>query len=67
MPYVLRRTDQGGGWVTRPGSRASYTRRLQDACTFLTRECAEANRCPGNEVIEDVSDLLADLRPRKDV
>jgi hypothetical protein len=56
--WVLWRTDQGRGWVTRPGSRGSYSRRLQDARTWPTREAAEADRCPENEVAERVEDIL---------
>lgn len=52
MAYLLRRTDQGGGYVAPPGSRKSYTSRAK-AQRFRTREAAESNRCPGNEVIEE--------------
>ncbi len=51
MSYVIKRTDQGGGWVTPAGSAASYTHRLQDARTFSTKEAAEHERCPENEVV----------------
>lgn len=51
MAYVIKRTDQGGGYVAPPGSRKSYTPRLQSARVFSTREEAERNRCPGNEVV----------------
>lgn len=58
MPYVLERTDQGGGFVTRPGSRGSYTRDLRFARVFATRAEADANRCPGNECIREVSEVV---------
>jgi hypothetical protein len=45
--YVLQRTD--GAYVTHPGSAHSYTRYLQEARTFPTREAAERERCPENE------------------
>ena len=57
MTYVIRRTDQGGGWVTPPGSRSSYTRSLQYAATWVTKEDAERERCPDNEVVEAVRDI----------
>lgn len=49
--YVLIRIDQGGGYVARSGNRqgASYTKRLEEAQTFRTREEAVANSCPENE------------------
>lgn len=49
--YVLKRIDQGGGYVARPGSKSSYTRSIEHAQKFSTREQAENNRCKGNEVI----------------
>jgi hypothetical protein len=56
--YVIKRTDQGEGYVTRPGSRSSYTSRLENARVFETREQAEGHRCPGNEIVVNVNDLL---------
>jgi hypothetical protein len=60
MPYVIRRTDQGGGWVADPqrNGGASYTRALQRARTYPTREQAERDRCPGNEVVESVEEAF---------
>ncbi len=56
--YVIKRTDQGGGYVTRAGSSGSYTKNLEHAQKYDTREEADANRCPENEVVIDVYDLL---------
>jgi hypothetical protein len=53
MPYVIKRTDQKGGYVARPGSSRSYVKRLRDARQFKTREEALNHRCPGNEVVCD--------------
>jgi hypothetical protein len=50
MAYILRRTDQGGGYVANPGSKSSYTRNPLNAQRFETKEQAIANSCPGNEV-----------------
>jgi hypothetical protein len=52
MAFVLRRTDQGGGYVQPAGSRKAYGSKGK-ARRFATREAAEADRCTGNEVIEE--------------
>ena len=54
--YVIKRTDQSGGWVMPPGSHESYTSKLQHARKFPTRESAERERCPGNETIQRLED-----------
>lgn len=56
--YVLVRTDQGGGFVTKPGSRGSYTNKLQEARVYETREQASKDACPENERVVAVADLL---------
>jgi len=57
--YVIRRTDQGGGYVARsPVQGASYTPRLQDARVFSSREAAEVERCLGNEVVVSVDEIM---------
>jgi hypothetical protein len=58
--YVLRRDD--GAYVAQPGSERSYTTKLEHARTFSTRAAAEDDRCPGNESVVAVEDLLP--RPR---
>lgn len=50
MAYLIKRTDQGGGYVAPQGSAKSYTRSRQAARQYTTREAAEADRC-GNEII----------------
>lgn len=62
MSYVLRRTDQGGGYVTKPGSGPSYTHDLRQARKYPTRREAEADRCVENEVIEDLEHVLDKYR-----
>jgi hypothetical protein len=54
--YVLRRTDQRGGYVAPPGSERAYTQDRNKARRFPTREAAETDRCVENEVIEPVDD-----------
>lgn len=56
--YVIQRTDQGGGFVAKEGSAASYTHNLQKARIFSTRERAQAQCCPGNEIPIAVANLL---------
>jgi hypothetical protein len=58
MPYVIVRTDQGGGYVAPPGSRSSYVRELQFARVFETRESAERDRCPENERVVSIDDAM---------
>lgn len=55
MAFIIRRTDQGGGYVAPQGSAKSFTHSRQRARQYPSREAAEADRCPGNEIIEEVS------------
>jgi len=57
--YVIKRTDQGGGYVAREGSKSSYTHSLENARKFPTQEAANAERCEGNEIVLNVYDLLS--------
>ena len=66
MKWVIRRTDQGGGWLSRPlrgyekwNKKGSYTNVLQRARTFDSREAAQAECCPENEKPESVNDIMA--------
>lgn len=62
MPYVVRK-HRGAGerkparYVAQPGSKRSYTTRLQNARVFPTREAAQADAC-GNESIIDTRVLF---------
>ena len=57
MKYLLRRTDEPDGrkgeFVSPPGSPRAYVSRKR-ARVFDTREEAEAERCPGNEVVHPI-------------
>ena len=53
--WVLRRTD--GAFVAR-ASASSYTEDVLHARRYPTREAAEADRCPENEVAVDLHRLL---------
>lgn len=55
--FALKRTTDGK-YVAKPGSKNSYTKVLQHARVFRTREEAERDRCPENERIVEVADEL---------
>lgn len=54
--YVLKKIEDGS-FVSVPGSHKSYTKTLQNAQTFNTKEQAESNAC-GNEYAVPVSDCF---------
>lgn len=56
MMFVLKRFSDGW-YVAAPGSGVSYTNKLQNARTWLTRTDAE-RECCGNEAVRDVQDEL---------
>ena len=53
--FALKRTTDGK-YVAKPGSKNSYTKFLQHARVFRTREEAERDRCPGNERIVGIAE-----------
>lgn len=53
--FALKRNSDGK-YVARPGSKNSYTKFLQHARVFRTREEAERDRCPENERIVDIAE-----------
>lgn len=55
--FVIQRED--GKYVALPGSINSYTRYLQHARTFPTREAAEAEVCPGNERVLSIQEAMS--------
>jgi len=55
--YVIKRIDQGGGYVAPSGMPNSYTNALQNARTFGSREEAQ-RQCCGNEVVRSVDEEL---------
>jgi hypothetical protein len=58
MAYVIKRTDQGGGYVVAlAGSHKAYTHNLQKARFFATRDKAELRKCPKNEIVLYVSPI----------
>ena len=57
MPYVIRHAFQNA-FVANPGSKGSYTRFLQEAQTFSTKEEANKNCCADNEYVVSVEDAM---------
>ncbi len=57
MAYILKRIDQGGGYVAKQGRKNSYTDNLVAARKFRARKDAEKERC-GNEIVEDLNRTL---------
>ena len=57
--WLIERTDQGGGFVSPPGSVKSYQRDPVTARRFDTAEAAEAERCIENERTVRLRDVLA--------
>ena len=56
MPmYIIRRINSWGGYVAPEGSVRSYVVSKHQARRFATREAAEKDRCPINEVVEKIS------------
>ena len=58
--YVLKRTDQGGGYVAKDGYKSSYVslRGIQRIKKFATILEAEKERCVDNEIILDLDPLI---------
>lgn len=59
--YVIRRVDKHGDFVAKPGSGYSYTRKLEQARIFQSREAAD-KECCGNEVVVAVDSILKEDR-----
>lgn len=56
MNFVIRRNEDNA-FVAKPGGIHSYTKYLQSAQVFASREAAEANAC-GNERVVTVIDAI---------
>lgn len=56
--YLIKRTDQEGGYATPPGSKNSYTYYIEKAQIFLSRDVADSQRCKDNEIVVDLEPLL---------
>jgi phage protein U len=49
--YVIKRINQRGGYVAQTGTGRSYTHNLAKAKVYETRQKAELDLCPENEII----------------
>lgn len=58
MCYVIRRTGQGGGYVSKPGSFNSYTRDVKKMRKFSTKEEALLECCVSNEIIVPIEEVM---------
>jgi len=56
--YIIKRTDQKGGYLNQPGSKNAYTQDITKARTFSTEEAAQAECCPMNETPINLDDIL---------
>jgi len=56
--YIIERLDQGGGFVSVPGSKHSYTQNPLKARKFDTIEAARRELCVDNEVVVNFWDLV---------
>lgn len=65
MAYVIKRTNQGGGYLANPShnSGAVWTRNLQRARRFIDYESAKEECCPGNEIPVSIDGLLQPYEP----
>ena len=57
--FVLKHTGTKL-YVARPGSKQSYTRKLENAHVFKTREEAEKNRCKYCEEVKSFEECERD-------
>jgi len=46
--YVIKK---GSLYVSKPGMKSSYTKKLEHAVKYQTKEAAAQNRCPENETV----------------
>lgn len=60
MKYVIKRLDQGGGYVAPVGSARSYTQDATKARTFDSKEAAQRDACD-NETPVSVASLIERL------
>jgi hypothetical protein len=56
--YVLKRTDQGGGYVAKEGHSKSYTFKTKYMRTYNTEKDAIRDSCIENEIPVHVSMLF---------
>lgn len=55
--YLIKRTDQGGGYLTPSGSQHSYTKKLDGAMFFKSESEAHA-QCAENERVVPLASVV---------
>jgi len=56
--YIIRRVDQGGGYVAKAGMKESYTFDIKKMRKFSTRAEAQKELCIENEVVEPIENVM---------
>ena len=56
--YVIKRTDQGGGYVAIAGQKNSYTNKVSNMRKFDTEQAARDDACTGNEIVVPLSEII---------
>ena len=59
--YAIKCTSGrfAGKYVNVPGLKCSYTSRIQCARAYPTKEAADRERCPENEIVVEIRQELA--------
>lgn len=57
MQYVIKRTDQSGGYVAKPGLKESYIKDIEKVRVFATLEEAQRERCVENEIVVPMDEI----------
>jgi len=58
MNYIIKRIDQDGGYIAKPGCKKSYTFNVKHMRKFATREQAQKELCVENEVVVSVAEVM---------
>lgn len=52
--YLIKRLDQGGGYLAPSGSQHSWIKDKAKAQRFETYDAADRERCPDNEIVVEL-------------
>ena len=56
--YAIQRVNSNQYYVAIPGYKFAYTNHIDYIWFFISKEGAEKNRCPDNEIVVDVSNKI---------
>ena len=56
--YVIKKTDQGGGFLAPSGRKETYTYDVSEARVFRSLEKANNEKCQLNEIVVDIESIL---------